>query len=496
MDDLLKKLTEKIDTLKIEKEQREEKIKEIKELQAIINTILKNPFNLYDLDEKTVIYLSSALSLDNEYFQTLARNKVIYDGYLQFGRDAVPQISLVEDFVEETRKSLTDKKYSLVDEVANTQESLLLHQAYTKLLEELTNPDTYVSNVETLITLLDESSFEEKYKNDVKLEIISKNNRIYQMELANCDNPQIRGGGVTSDEEIQKIEDGLQEKFGPETFHALKSVSNLLSSCKTREEIETIMQDWKFVFDAEDLVEVIDGLVSLKRIETLLFSDIVGKDLASCEKDIKEINLQVELLNEYKESLLTVAKQEAEAIPLETDTSLSKSKLHQALDEYSEDPLSTPNCVLFLSDSIERDIKSISDRETLEDIFLLIEQLKNNNISHQSSLLETAGKDVYHLKPTSMGRQARVAYTKLTGNMYGIVQVFGKKADRPKSDITTLKNRVKSCNFKRLKKELEDPQVLDYYVERTKMMSSKLKEEVATKGKGSLEKGSEGVRLG
>lgn len=195
MDSLLEKLTEKLERLKFEKEVREGKIEEAKRLQDIIDTIQENPFNLYNLDEATITYLSHALSLDEDYLQTLARNKVIYDGYLQFGREAVPQINLVEDFVEATRQSLKERKCSLADEVAEHQESILLHQTYTQLLEELTNPDTYVSSIEVLISLLDEVSSKEEYKNDIKLEVISKNNRIYQMELAHCDSPQIRGGG-------------------------------------------------------------------------------------------------------------------------------------------------------------------------------------------------------------------------------------------------------------------------------------------------------------
>lgn len=496
MDSLLEKLTEKLEKLKVEKAAREEKIEEAKRLQDIMDTIQENPFNLYNLDDVTITYLSHALSLDTDYLQTLARNKVIYDGYLQFGREAVPQVNLVEDFVEATRQSLKEKKYSLADEVASYQGSLLLHQTYTQLLEELTNPDAYISSIETLITLLDESSFDEKYKNDIKLEVISKNNRIYQFELANCGTPQIRGGGVTNDEEIQKIEDELQERFGPETFHALKSVSNLLTNCKTKEEIEKIMQDWKYVFEAEELAEIIEGIISLKNTEILLLSDITGDDLDSYNEDIQEVNLQIDLLNEYKDSLLELNEQEEEAISVETDNTLSKGRLQQVLEEYDENPTATPNCVLFITDSIERDIKSIDDKETLEDIFLLIEQLKNGHISHQTSSLEIGEKDVYHMKPTSMGRQARVAYTRLSGNVYGIIQLYGKKADNPKSTITTLKNRVKNCNLKQLKKEIENPEVFDYYVERTKAISSKLREEVEKSYKGKKEKSSEGVKLG
>lgn len=496
MDDLSKKLTEKIDALKTEKEQNEEKIEEIKKLKGIIDAIQENPFSLYNLDEDTVMYLSSVLSLDASYLQTLARNKVIYDGYLQFGREAIPQISLVEEFVEDTKKALVDKKHDLTDEVAGYQESLLLHQGYTQLLEELKNPDAYVSNIDLLITLLDESSLEEKYKNDIKLKIIAKNHRIYQTKLSSFDTPQIREDEVTNDEEIQKIEDGLQERFGPESLQALKTVSNLLSSCKTREEIEKVMQEWKFVFAAQDLTEIIDGLISLKNVEILLLSDIVGKNLESCEEDMRDINLQLDLLKEYRESVLTLEEQEKEAISLETDTSLSKSKLRQALDEYNEDPLATPNCVLFLSDSIANDIKAMDDKETIEDVFLLIEQLKNNNSSYQSVLLDGIGKDMRHLKPSSARRQARVVYTKLTRNIYGIIQVFGKKANNPKSSNTTLKNRIRNCNLGQLKSEIEDPEVLNDYVERTKAISSKLKEAVSTSCKGKTEKSNEGVKLG
>lgn len=304
------------------------------------------------------------------------------------------------------------------------------------------------------------------------------------------------GGGVTNDEEIQKIEDELQGRFGPETFCALKSVSNLLSNCKTKEEIDMIMQDWKYVFGETELAEIIEGLISLKNIEQLLLADIAEEDLESYNEDIQEVNLQIDLLREYNESVLTLGEQEMESILVQTDNSISKGKLQQVLEEYNENPVSTPNCALFITDSIERDIKIIDDKETLEDIFLLIEQLKNGHISHQTSSLEIGEKDVYHMKPTSMGRQARVAYTRLSGNIYGIIQLYGKKADNPKSTITTLKNRVKNCNLKQLKKDIEDPEVFDYYVERTKAISSKLREEVEKSYKGKKENSSEGVKLG
>lgn len=257
-----------------------------------------------------------------------------------------------------------------------------------------------------------------------------------------------------------------------------------------------IMQDWKYVFGETELAEIIEGLISLKNIEQLLLADIAGDDLKSYNEHVQEVNLQIDLLNEYKDSLLKLNDQEVEAISAETDNTLSKSKLQQVLEEYNENPVSTPNCVLFITDSIERDIKIIDDKETLEDIFLLIEQLKNGHISHQTSSLEIGEKDVYHMKPTSMGRQARVAYTRLSGNIYGVIQLYGKKADNPKSTITTLKNRVKNCNLKQLKKDIEDPEVFDYYVERTKAISSKLREEVEKSYKGKKENSSEGVKLG
>lgn len=477
-DKLLGLLSEKITILKSTKDKGEENLKEIKTIQGIINKIKEEPFELYNLEDEAMLYVVESLSLGQDYLEKLEKYKIIYDGYLQFGRSAIPQIALVEKFIEETKLRLNERRCSLSDDIVKNQYAILQYNEYNELLKEVSDPASYISRIDLLIQLLDESDLEEKEKNTIKLEVISKNNEIYQKESSNTKSVTVNEENDYEDK-INAINERLEENFSQTTLNNLNSISSLLSSCQSREEVEKIIDEWKITFGDESFVKIVEALIDLKNIDLLTLKAIIGNDLAEYKNEADAIITQMDLLKEYKESLLKANELEDNSASVEIEDDMVENKLQQALNDYVEDPKATDNCVLFLSDGLDRDIRSIEDRETLEDVFLLIEQLRHNKVDLQHFSHNNLLKDLIRLKPNSRGRQARVVVAKLDSNIYGIIHVCGKKADNPKSLISTLDYRKKNCNIEQLKNNINVPQVLNYYVEKTKVISSKLKNMVS-----------------
>ena len=322
---------------------------------------------------------------------------------------------------------------------------------------------------------MSESSFPVHEQIDIKLEINSRNNALYKSQSLNiepADSHYIENGI----DEIDRIEHLLSERFNPTTLNNMKSIASLLSSCKTKEELESIIGDWKFSFGNDSILSIIDGLISLKQIEMLTLKELIAGEENNYKEDTNSLELQLKLLEEYKESSLTVNKLEDDSLIGDiTEDISSRDKFQEALDHYSSDPLLYPTCVLFLSDSVERDIKEISDQETIDDIFLLIEKLKKNEIIQKTKLVHNKKiRDIEQIKPNSKGRQARVFAVRLSDNIYGILQLSSKKSVNPREDIETIEARRKQCNIDMLKQEINAPEVLNYYVEKTKIISDKL----------------------
>lgn len=479
-DKLLNMLNKKVEELQLQKEQGERKIVEIKQIQNIIRTIQNNPFDLYELDNEAIDYIFSALSLGDEYLEKVINYKVVYEGYKKFGRAAVPQISLVEEFIDLVKTRLDERKYNLSDEVAEHQYVNVLFKEYNDLRQELQNPEKVVTRIKILSKFLRESSLSLKEQIDIKLEINSRNNSLYESQNLSVEpiNDNYDENNVT---EIAKIEQSLSERFNPATLNNMKSIAELLSYCKTREEIESIIGEWKFSFSNDSIISIVDGLISLKQIEMLTLEELIADEDDDYKEDVSAIDLQLKLLQEYKESSLAVSELEEDSLVGDiTEDISSGDKFQEALDNYSSDPLTYPTCVLFLSDSIERDIKDISDQETIDDIFLLIEKLKKNEIIQKTKLVNNKRlRDVEQIKPNSKGRQARVLTVRLSDNIYGILQLSSKKSVSPREDTETIETRRRMCNIDKLREEINTPELLSYYVEKTKIISDKLMSKVS-----------------
>ena len=258
----------------------------------------------------------------------------------------------------------------------------------------------------------------------------------------------------------------------------LKSVAELLSKCSTSEELASLINDWWVCFDLEHQSKLINGLIDLKNIEKLVIKSVSSSDDKEYKEDIDKVQMQVSFLRDYLETLKVNDELENEALVVELlDESDNKNiKLQQYLGNFESDSQLTPNCVLFISDAIDRDIKAIDDRETLEDAFILIEQLKNDdlnttvNLSGNNKLV-----DLREIKPRSLGRQARVIYANITDNIYGILCIFGKKANNPRRIREMVENRRKQINIEKIRTSIKEPEVLDRYLERSKTVSETLR---------------------
>lgn len=466
---LLMLINEKLLLVEEAKDKRELKIEEITRLKDVIASLKDNPFKLYELDTNDFVYVSKSLSLSDEYLNQLSKFKTIYEGFLKFGRDAIPQISLVENFVGATKELLEKRTALLADKIAEYQYAESMERQYAKLKDEVISEDKEIASVDLLLELVNSSSrLSDEEKNNIKMEAIKKNNALYEKMLLSTDEAQMS-------RKINEINERLNETFKPKTLLKIKEVYKILSQCSNDEDISSILDQWSYSFGDDFNPKVVEALIAFANIDFLETKSLIA-DEENHKDDLEPIENRIRLLKEYKESTDELEELEEEA----TEVLVNKTgKLEQALSEYDNDPLGTKNCVLFLSERIENDIRDIDSQETIEDAFLLIEQLRNDNVGKRVVFTSNKKlKGLEELKPNSKGRQARVVYTRLRDNIFGIIGLFGKKADSSRSITTTLDSRKKNCNIDELQTTISNEDVFEHYLELTRDISMKLKDRV------------------
>lgn len=465
-------LDEKISMLQADGEDKNRKMEEIKHVKRIIKVLQNNPFNLYTLKPEELKVVVSILPEEIDFVEKVAKYRTIYEGCLQFGREAIPQVSLIEDYVRTTQATLEEKGHELTDKIASYQYTDAKLRKYSDLFEEINDEDSLITDTSTLIDLINSSNLSDEEKNDIKLSIIKRNNAVYGKAVAA--NTKVE---ISEKSDIELIEEQLRQEFSDEVLVQIKSISDNISICKSEEEIDAFLKGCKYSFRDSFYPKVIAGIIAYQNIELLVLRSVVGQDEEEYIDDINVVKQKIGILRKYAQGAAMMDDLEKNAEPVNLED--NRSKLEVALENYKEDPLKTPNCVLFLGKQLLGDIKDIEDRETLEDVFLLIEQLKNEEENKHGLKGDGSLKGIGLLKPKSRGRQARVAFTHLDDNVYGIMYIFGKKADNPKSVRSTIDYRRRNFDLDKLRRQISDPEVMDSYIEMTKDISLKLKSYVS-----------------
>jgi len=380
--DVLKKiLKEKLEILSSNLEQEEQKIEEIEKLQSIIRKIKDDPYILYTSTDDNFI---NSLGFSSDELSMIDKCKKIYEGFLLFGREAIPQISIVEENTLKIQTDLEKKIYLLSDVAAKHQGTILSYQEYERLGKEVFSDDQYITQVDALINLLNSTDLIEYDKNRIKMAVIDRNNSIYRNlkksletkddvieEVAVSDT--IISEDNVSDNSFQQLIDvitiNLENKFGPDALKRIESISDLLKECKVKEEIDALLEGWEYSLGAP-FSEIIDAVISVKNIEILELKDAFGADAEEIRDEVDFLNKQISSLNDYKAEISFEKNLDS------TEVSVDMNEYEKAIYEYNSDPYASPNCVLFINNSIGRDIDAIKDKETLQDLFLLIEQWK------------------------------------------------------------------------------------------------------------------------
>lgn len=485
IDELLKILNEEIESLERGAQKNEELRKEIGKLQKIIDATLTNPFGLYNLDSTSFDYVTKAIGMDSSLIAEMAQSRIIYDAYCQFGKEAVPQISSVEQFVAKVKETLENQKDTFSDQVAESVYSDVFYRELCTLKEELTDEEKPVDQFTALNEVFKRHGISVQDRIAIKMEINNKNNNIYAKTLPD----DIKEDEPLSeyDKKISKIENNLESKFNPATLNTLKAVSELISKCQTKEEVNQIIDEWEPCFGGTALSNIIDGLISLKDIELLTLKELIPETDETYKIDLDKLNMQIEALTEYKEDTQILIDMEQDATKVEVGEILD-NKFLQLLSEYNPNPMESRNIVLFLTDSIAQDVESIDDRQALEDAFVLIEQLKNDRGDYRSSKFSNCAplRDLGYLRANSRNKQVRVVYAQLSDNIYGIIAILPKKADRPKRYINTLAARRKNCDIDSIKAHITEEDVLKHYIEKTETISAVLVDSVKESAKGNV----------
>lgn len=483
VNELLNLVNKKIENLKQEEEERTIQIQKIQQIYDFLLGIKKEPSVLYSLGDDKLRYVVDLLSLDGKYLEKLSRNKIIYEAFTKFGRTAVPQIALLEEESTNLQEIIDTKIRSLDAEKEEFEKSESSSIEYEKLKEEIMDEHTPITSLLLINALLVEYKIEFLDQLNIKLSINDKNARVYQEKQEKLKREEqkeiIVAEAIEKDEnnlsEVEQLSEKIENNFTHNERVNLQLMADGVVDCKFKEELDAFLEEWKYAFGDRPWDTVIEGVIELKVIEKLTTLEIVGDEVKEYSDELSDLDNQIALLNDYYDDMFLESVEIRETTPVQ-----GLSKLDNALQRYTDDVLSTPIVVLYLNDALDKDIRSIADNETLADVFILIEQLKYDEAEYTCKFTNAKNhKDLYESKPLSKGKQARVIYTKLSDNIYGLISVTGKKADYPKSWKTMIEQRRKNCNVDSLREDIKDKHVLDGYVNMTQNISNKLYEMVS-----------------
>lgn len=458
-DRVIKILDEEIEKLAIDAINEEKKTQEIGRFQEVIRAIEKEPFILYTTQGEPFIKL---LGLDEKQ---ISGYRKIYEGYIRFGRENIPHIKLVEDENEKIKVDLLKKVQFLSDVIAKHQANILRVSRYKKLFAELNDENSYITQIDVLIELFKNSSFSFEDKNNFLREVNTRNvilQKQSEKETELIDELEVDEANTDYEslyaKEAREIKQQLEKDFGSQSLKHLYSINDFIKGQKDKEEVRLILSGWAYSF-SKSINDILDGIIALKRIDILELKDNFEEEEVASE--IELINEQIMILNGYK--------QESDMQEL-INTNTDNNDYERAVLEYNPDLLSYPVKVLFLNNTVGKELENIEDMETLRDLFVLLENIKKG--TEYSKFLEAFDK-LKQTDPQKHGHQARIRYQMLTPDVCVVVQMIGKKADKTRREQETLELRLKALRAKE-KDITADPKSFDEHLEITRKYSDRL----------------------
>lgn len=107
------------------------------------------------------------------------------------------------------------------------------------------------------------------------------------------------------------------------------------------------------------------------------------------------------------------------------------------------------NTIIYVSNSILKDIETIDDPKTLQSIYNLLIGIKENNIPIKSYMQKDImpSRKIKKVRPNSSNSQARIFCELLGNNIYGVILINAKKDTvTSKSTVTSVAERLKLYN--------------------------------------------------
>ena len=451
-------LDKKLSSISEELENEQRQIDSIAQLQETIRAIKENPYILCTDDGVEYIKL---LGLEEYNLPTLRK---IYDGFVLLGKEAIPQISIVDDAMIKIKNNLEQKVCFLSDIVVKHQATVIDCEGYKALSCELESDDVYITQLSFLRSLLESSDMSLEDKNNILRSVIERNNRVHRNKILEVEAKK-KAVDASSESHYSKaisvMRNELINTFGEDSLSYLESISNLLDNCSNASDIESVLDGWEYSL-GRPFCDIIDGVITLKNIDILDLQDTFGEDDQDVKEEVQSIKEQISILTSYRDSI--TMDREADVVDV-----VALNEYERAISEYNPDPLSYPNRVFFLSNAVGRDIDSIKDKETLQDLFLLLENLKKGNVQAKT-LTDFNAREI---KPSKRGRQARIRYAVLDDNVCVVLQILERKSDRSRGELQTLKHRQKEV-FGFVQELNSNPAVVDDLASITRVHSEKL----------------------
>lgn len=502
-DMLMKLLDEKLISLKQKKDIYDKSNAELANVQKIIDKIVMEPYCLYENGNEDLLRY---LGFSSEELKEIEICKNIYRGYLRWGDKKFPQIGRVHDTTKALEDVLKQKMGMLNDIICQNQLELLKIEDYEILRKEIIGSDCYITNLDSLFDLLKKSDLDVNEANKIRRAVLTRNNSIYYKKKKALDESlkstknepviEILGQGTEGktdyEKEIDDIQNQLITSLGEETYKNLKDwFDALIREC---DDMELLSDHFKsFSYDARvgnlKAIELFDAILLLEKIEMLEWKDACSDD-KNANNELSDYLRKIEARVSFIEDLKNVTLDNTSASKVEVDISddseLGLSGVEKAVQEFDADPLATPNCVLFLNNSVAKEVYT-KDSDVNSSIFCLIEKIRkvgfNNNdslgyIGAKSKKLTGFKSKLMELQPHNSTDEARVYCVHAGGNRYVIIGAVAKKSDWPKGLDGTLKDR--ESQVRRFLKNLDrDENFLAKKLEDSEKTMSNLKDMVS-----------------
>lgn len=400
-------------------------------------------------------------------------------------------LEIVDNYIknEEQKRTLLDGINELLVifnenmlEVLNDKNRNLLENIFNKLIPDFSNNQSYINSREIYKSYQQFGDIEINHSYLIEVNklllylrnvlLVEKNKIIIN---DNCDFKELYKQIKNEDEDIRyDLVDELLKKsnlskeeyeviYGylndkQNSFNKRVLLSQTLNNDQLNDNSTLILDIARQIFISEiDKISNFDD--KLKKLDELILNNIYGNNTNKTNSiEIFKVIIKEEILEEQQLMSELDEKERRELVNNIDELFKLMEYLNKKEKEFEDDEEvkntyfdyeNHVNTIIYVSNSILKDIETIDDPKTLQSIYNLLIGIKENNIPIKSHMQKDImpSRKIKKVRPNSSNSQARIFCELLGNNIYGVILINAKKDTvTSKSTVTSVAERLKLYN--------------------------------------------------